>query len=141
MRDRHDDPSAQDPLPGLSGVGRSTPGGGANAVDSAAMATMTGEVDAASAVDATTAASAASAVSGTSEVGAVGAVAADPIAAISDALATGAIDADTAHSRLIDAVVASQMPPGADPAVWQAIRAEVEALLAGDPTIADLLRV
>ena len=76
----------------------------------------------------------------TTEVGAVGAVAADPIAAISDALATGAIDADTAHSRLIDAVVASQMPPGADPAVWQAIRAEVEALLAGDPTIAELLR-
>ena len=135
MRDRHDDPSAQDPLPGLSGVGRSTPGEGANAVDPAARA---GEVDAASEVDAATAASAAGSAT---EVGAVGAVAADPIAAISDALATGAIDADTAHSRLIDAVVASQMPPGADPAVWQAIRAEVEALLAGDPTIAELLRV
>ena len=129
MRDRHDDPSAQDPLPGLSGVGRSTPGEGANAVDPAARA---GEVDAATA---------ASAAGSATEVGAVGAVAADPIAAISDALATGAIDADTAHSRLIDAVVASQMPPGADPAVWQAIRAEVEALLAGDPTIAELLRV
>ena len=132
MRDRHDDPSAQDPLPGLSGVGRSTPGEGANAIDPAARA---GEVDAA------TAASAASAAGAATEVGAVGAVAADPVAAISDALATGAIDADTAHSRLIDAVVASQMPPGADPAVWQAIRAEVEALLAGDPTIAELLRV
>lgn len=135
MRDRYDDPSAQDPLPGLSGVGRSTPGEGANAVDPAA---STNEVDAASAVDATTAAAATGAAT---EVGAVGAVAADPIAAISDALATGAIDADTAHSRLIDAVVASQMPSGADPAVWQAIRSEVEALLAGDPTIAELLRV
>lgn len=144
MRDRHDDPSAQDPLPGLSGVGRSTPGEGANAVDPAA---RTDEVDAASEVDTVSAASAASAVSAASaagaaaEVGAVGAVAADPIAAISDALATGGIDADTAQSRLIDAVVASQMPPGADPAVWQAIRFEVEALLAGDPTIAELLRV
>ena len=135
MRDRHDDPSAQDPLPGLSGVGRSTPGEGANAIDPAARA---GEVDAATAASAASAASAAGAAT---EVGAVGAVAADPVAAISDALATGAIDADTAHSRLIDAVVASQMPPGADPAVWQAIRAEVEALLAGDPTIAELLRV
>ena len=135
MRDRHDDPSAQDPLPGLSGVGRSTPGEGANAIDPAARA---GEVDAATAASAASAASAAGAAT---EVNAVGAVAADPVAAISDALATGAIDADTAHSRLIDAVVASQMPPGADPAVWQAIRAEVEALLAGDPTIAELLRV
>jgi len=138
MRDRHDDPSAQDPLPGLSGVGRSTPGDGVNAVDAAA---MTDEVDAASAVDAATAATAATGTGAATEVGAVGAVAADPIAAISDALATGAIDADTAHSRLIDAVVASQMPPGADPAVWQGIRSEVEALLAGDPTIAELLRV
>lgn len=129
MRDRHDDPSAQDPLPGLSGVGRSTPATGA------------AEVDAAAETSATTEVGAAAATGGATEVAAVGAVAADPIASINDALATGAIDADTARSRLIDAVVASQMPPGADPAVWQAIRAEVEALVAGDPTIADLLRV
>ncbi|HEY0132702.1 MAG TPA: hypothetical protein VGB85_01445 [Nannocystis sp.] len=138
MRDRHDDPSAQDPLPGLRGVGRSTPATGAThakAVDGAAETSAATEVGAASSVGA------ASAAGGASEVGAVGAVAADPVASITDALATGAIDADTARSRLIDAVVASQMPPGADPAVWQAIRAEVEALVAGDPTIADLLRV
>ena len=135
MRDRHDDPSAQDPLPGLSGVGRSTPATGAPEVDAAA---DIGETSAASEVGAATGVGAAGS---TTEVGAVGAVAADPIASISDALAAGAIDADTARSQLIDAVVASQMPPGANPAVWQAIRAEVEALVAGDPTIADLLRV
>ena len=128
MRDRHDDPSAQDPLPGLTGVGRTTPGDGATAVDPAAKA---GEVDAAAEVGAADAAI---------EVGAVGAIAADPIAAVTNALATGAIDADAARSQLIDAVIAAQMPPGADPAVWQSIRAEVEALLVGDPTLADLLR-
>jgi hypothetical protein len=132
MRDRHDDPSAQDPLPGLSGVGRSTPATGAAEVDAATETRAATVVGAASSVGAAGA---------TTEVAAVGAVAADPIASITNALATGAIDADTARSQLIDAVVASQMPPGADPAVWQAIRAEVEALVVGDPTIADLLRV
>jgi len=131
MRDRHDDPSAQDPLPGLSGVGRTKPSDGATAVDPA---TQAGEVDAATEVGATGAATEVGAV------GMVGAVAADPITAVTNALATGAIDADAARNQLIDAVIAAQMPPGADPAVWQSIRAEVEALLAGDPTLADLLR-
>jgi len=42
--------------------------------------------------------------------------------------------------QLVDAIVAAQMPAGADPALWSEVRAEVEALLAGDPTLADLLR-
>ncbi|MBK7827770.1 hypothetical protein [Nannocystis sp.] len=71
----------------------------------------------------------------------VEAAAADPVASISEALAAGAIDAEAARVQLIDAVVAAQMPAGADPALWREIRAEVEALLAGDPTLADLLRV
>lgn len=128
MRDRHDDPSAQDPLTALKGVGRTTPGDAAAGVDAAAGS---------EGVDATAAATAAT---GSAEVGGVGAVAADPIAAIGDALATGAIDPETARSRLIDAVVAAQMPAGADPAVWQEIRADVEALLAGDPNLMALLR-
>lgn len=131
MRDRHDDPSAQDPLMALKGVGHTTPGDGATRVD----ATTGGE-------EVEAAGSAASAT-GTAEVGRVGAVAADaidPVVGISDALATGAIDPETARSRLIDAVVTAQMPAGADPVVWQEIRADVEALLAGDPTLMDLLR-
>ncbi len=131
MRDRHDDPSAQDPLPGLSGVGRSKP---------SELAPGAAEVDAAAATAGVDATAGATAAGATTEVGAAGAVRADPIAAITDALATGAIDPDTARSRLIDAVVAAQMPAGADPAVWQEIRADVEALLAGDPTLMDLLR-
>jgi hypothetical protein len=138
MRDRHDDPSATDPLPGLHGVGRTnsvSPGAGPEAAQGV---DHVGDVGDVGRIEAATAASAAAAAS---EIGATSAIASDPIAAISEALSTGAIDAETARTQLIDAVVASQMPAGADPAVWQEIRAEVEALLAGDPALADLLRV
>lgn len=131
MRDRHDDPSATDPLPGLHGVGRThsvNPGAGPEAAQG---------VDDVGRVEGASAASAAAAAS---EIGATSAIASDPVAAIGEALAAGAIDAETARTQLIDAVVAAQMPAGADPAVWQAIRSEVEALLAGDPALADLLR-
>lgn len=137
MRDRHDDPSATDPLPGLSGVGRSisvTPGVGPARPEAAH---GVGDVGHVGGVEGAAAASATAAVS---EVGATSAIASDPVAAIGDALAAGAIDAETARVQLIDAVVASQMPAGADPAVWREIRAEVEALLAGDPALTDLLR-
>ncbi|MBA3546512.1 MAG: hypothetical protein H0T76_08525, partial [Nannocystis sp.] len=65
---------------------------------------------------------------------------ADPLRALTEALAVGAIDADTARSQLIAAVVRAQAPTGADPAVWRSIEAEVMALLAEDPVLADLLR-
>ena len=39
-----------------------------------------------------------------------------------------------------EAVDAAQAPAGADPAVWRSIEAEVMALLADDPILADLLR-
>lgn len=123
MRDRHDDPSGTDPLPRLERVGPSGAAQPAADVDSVG---EVGEV---------------AASGGLTGVAAVEAAAADPVASISEALAAGAIDAEAARVQLIDAVVASQMPAGADPALWREIRAEVEALLAGDPTLTDLLRV
>lgn len=127
MRDRHDDPSGHGPLPALDGVGRS---GAARPAASVEDVAAVGEV------------AASGEVAGAAAVEAAGAAAAaDPVAAISEALAAGAIDAETARVQLVEAIVAAQMPAGADPALWLEIRAEVEALLAGDPTLTDLLRV
>lgn len=64
----------------------------------------------------------------------------DAVARVAESLATGAIDADAALRALIDATASSVLGPGADPAALAAVRAEVEALLAGDPTLASLLR-
>lgn len=115
-----DDPSENSALSGLRGVGRS------------AGATRTEAVDAAQALDS------AAAIEGAAAAGAV--APADPLQALTEALAVGAIDADTARSQLIAAVVRTQAPAGADPAVWRSIEAEVMALLAEDPVLADLLR-
>lgn len=125
MRDRHDDPSASDPLPGLGGVGRTANVSPHAATEAVQHVGDVGAVERAAAV---------------TEVAAASAITSDPVTAIGEALAAGAIDADSARSQLIDAVVAAQMPAGADPAVWQQVRAEVEALLAGDPALTDLLR-
>lgn len=59
--------------------------------------------------------------------------------AIAQALATGAIDASEAKAQLIDEVVRTQLPAGADPALVAEVRAEVEALLAADPILEKLL--
>lgn len=126
MRDRHDDPSGNGPLPALDGVGRSGAARPAAGVDDVGGIDEVGEVKASAELTA---------------AAAVEAAAADPVAAIGEALAAGAIDAETARVQLIDAMVAAQMPAGADPALWSEIRAEVEALLAGDPTLNDLLQV
>lgn len=64
----------------------------------------------------------------------------DPTASVSDALATGAIDGAAALRALVDQATARVLGPAADPAQVAAVRAEVEALLAGDPTLASLLR-
>lgn len=61
-------------------------------------------------------------------------------AAIAQALASGAIDAATAERLLIDEAVRASLPPNSDPALVAALRAEVEAVLTGDPTIAALLQ-
>ena len=61
-------------------------------------------------------------------------------AAIADALAAGAIDAETAKAQLIDAVVAAQLPADAPPALFVALRDQVAAMLAQSPLLDDLLR-
>jgi len=64
----------------------------------------------------------------------------DPTASVAEALATGAIDGDAALRALVDHATAAVLGPAADPAQVAAVRAEVEALLADDPTLASLLR-
>jgi hypothetical protein len=63
-----------------------------------------------------------------------------PTEAIASALASGAIDPETARAQLIDQAVRSQLPHDASPATVAAIRAEVEALLRNDPLLEQLLR-
>lgn len=115
-----DDPSENSALSGLRGVGRSVGPGPAESVDA------TSGPGGAAAVEPSMA---------PAEIGA-----ADPLHALTEALATGAIDAETARGELIATIVRAQAPAGADPAVWQAIEADVRALLADDPILADLLR-
>lgn len=80
----------------------------------------------------------AAATSGLAEVTQVAAT--DPSEAVAAALAAGVIEPGVAQAQLIAATVAGMRPAGADPAVWATIEAEVAALLAGDPTLGDLLR-
>ncbi len=67
-------------------------------------------------------------------------VAAADLAAITAALADHSLTPEDATAQLIAAAVAAQMPPGADPAVWREIQADVTALLADDPNFLALLR-
>lgn len=58
---------------------------------------------------------------------------------ISAGLAAGSITPADAQTLLIDRVVAAQLPDGADPALIEAVRAEVASTLADDPVLAALL--
>lgn len=117
----HDeDPSENSALSGLRGVGRSAGPGPTESVDATPALASADAVEQAAA---------------SAEVAAT-----DPLQALTAALATGAIDAETARGELIATIVRAQAPAGADPAVWQAIEADVRALLADDPVLADLLR-
>jgi hypothetical protein len=75
-----------------------------------------------------------------------GAAAAESVAgspntdAIAAALASGAIDPAAAQAQLIEQAVRAQLPHDATPATVAAIRAEVEALLGGNPLLERLLR-
>jgi len=118
------DPDDDDPnslrIGALSGVTRS----GASAA-----------TDPADAVAGAAAAEAAAPVDPAPDVGALGGP-----DAVAHALATGAIDPAQARAALIDDAVAAHLPVDADPLFVSRIRAEVEALLADDPVLAELLR-
>ena len=59
---------------------------------------------------------------------------------LTQALAAGEIDPAGAQEMLIDAVVQEQLPADASPELIEAIRAEVEAMLAEDPTLQAMLQ-
>lgn len=90
-------------------------------------------------IAATDAASAADGASAVESAPAVDAPAASSTDAIAQALANGEIDPAQAKSALIDAAVAAQLPANADPVLAAEIRAQVEAALEADPTLAALL--
>lgn len=60
--------------------------------------------------------------------------------AIASALSRGTLDPQSARAQLIDQAVQAQLPPDAAPETVAAIRAEVEAMVAGDPVLEQLLR-
>lgn len=68
-----------------------------------------------------------------------GRITGDPIAAIAASLASGAVDTVEAAQGLIHAAVTAQRPAGLTGAAQAELEREVSALLAGDPTLADLL--
>ncbi|NVB41189.1 hypothetical protein G6O69_25340 [Pseudenhygromyxa sp. WMMC2535] len=61
-------------------------------------------------------------------------------AGIAEALATGRIDAAQAQTLLIEQALAEQLPADASPELVEGLRAEISALLGGDPTLDALLR-
>lgn len=70
---------------------------------------------------------------------AAGAGEVDAVADIAAGLETGAIDPAQARAALIEQALAAHLPPGADEALVAEVRANLEAALANDPTIASLL--
>lgn len=58
---------------------------------------------------------------------------------VSQALAAGQIDAKQATAALIEQALAEHLPADADPALVAEVRADLEAALAGDPTLNSLL--
>ena len=58
---------------------------------------------------------------------------------ISAGLAAGSLSPADAQTMLIDRVVAAQLPEGASPAAIESVRSDVEAALANDPLLAELL--
>jgi len=108
--------------------------GGISRPTASASVDATAAADGATAVDATAPAEATAAIEGALAAGI------DPTSAIAASLSAGAIDADGALRALVDATASAMLGPTAEPAALDALRAEVTALLAGDPTLATLLR-
>ena len=59
---------------------------------------------------------------------------------VTDALASGSIDALTAQNHLIDQIVRSQLPATADAELIQQMSEQVRLLLENDPMLANLLQ-
>ena len=63
-----------------------------------------------------------------------------PDLSIAESLRTGAITPEQAQSQIIDEVVRNQLGPDAPAELYEQVRAEVEALLVGDPALEALLK-
>lgn len=99
------------------------------------------EISRSRATEATQAPDEASAVGGaTAPEAAQEAAGAGTVEAITEGLASGDLDPVQARELLVDAAVREQLGEDASPELVEAIRAEVEGLLDGDPTLAALLQ-
>ena len=92
-------------------------------------------------MDATAATDAAQAV--TAIDAATGAEATAPLSAVGSAvfegLADGSMSIEEARDRLIDGIVDRQLGPDAPASVAESLRTELRSILAGDPTLNELL--
>ena len=61
-------------------------------------------------------------------------------AQVAAAVRSGRITPAQAQAQIIEQVVGEQLPPNASPEFVEQVRAEVEALLEGDPVLEELLR-
>jgi hypothetical protein len=113
-------------IPSARPLARSQATVAADPADPSEAVTSTAAADSTQAVDPAAAADGAGAIAGPE--------------AIADALATGAIDGDEARAALIAEAVQAHLPADADPILVSRIRADVEAMLADDPVLAELLR-
>jgi hypothetical protein len=113
-------------IPSARPLARSQATGAADAADAGEAIAGTAAAESTPAVDPATAADGAGALGGAE--------------AIAEALATGAIDGDEARAALIAEAVQAHLPADADPLLVSRIRADVEAMLAADPTLTELLR-
>ena len=100
----------------------------------------TAEISNTQATDGAQAADAAGGADAVAEVqSAAGAGEVDAVADIAAGLESGAIDPAQARAALIEQALAAHLPPDADAALVAEVRANLEAALANDPTIASLL--
>jgi len=128
---------------GIGAIQRNAPATGTQAADGVSGPAGAAEAAPTAATEATHQADALDSVGASASIAATGSVeaTASPLALdeISAALAAGSLSPAEAQSLLIDRVVATQVPEGADPAMVEEIRTEVAAALADDPTLAALL--
>ncbi len=125
---------------GIGAIERNGTSDAAHGPDGTDAVSGSGETEAITSASAPDALADSSAVSAAGDAGAIDSTGdVQGIDEISADLAAGAISPAQAQARLIEQVVASQLPEGADPVTLDAVREEVTALLADDPLIAALL--
>lgn len=124
----------EDPIAPVGGPGTADASG---SLDSATLDSAVDQAGATSGVEGAVATGGTDAAAATTAVDASSAVQGD--ADLARALSAGEISPAQAQQALIEQAVESQLPEGATPAERELLRAELEAVLASDPTLAGLL--